>query len=84
MSKSASDLVSQDIREIKDELITWMPDILGRDLHPFIKTNDTKSRTRGWNHPDIARLLCMPIKLPVYDKDPESYVSLHFLSYLSV
>ncbi|KAJ3768981.1 hypothetical protein FB446DRAFT_706601 [Lentinula raphanica] len=76
MNDSTSDAVSQDIRSIKDTLIQWLPDVLGRDPIPPIPPNDKKSDTRGWNHLDICRLLCTPIKLPQFDKDPEKFQQL--------
>ncbi|THU84070.1 hypothetical protein K435DRAFT_870661 [Dendrothele bispora CBS 962.96] len=73
MNESAGDTVSQDIHKIKDAIIPWLSDILERDPVPPIEPDAEKEKTRGFNHPDLGRLLCTPVKLPIFDKDPEVF-----------
>ncbi|THU97283.1 hypothetical protein K435DRAFT_857797 [Dendrothele bispora CBS 962.96] len=73
MNESAGDAVSQDIRKIKDAIIPWLSDVLERDPVPPIEPDAEKEKTRGFNHPDLGRLLCTPVKLPIFDKDPEAF-----------
>ncbi|KAK7437220.1 hypothetical protein VKT23_018662 [Stygiomarasmius scandens] len=73
MNESSSDAVTQDVRKLKDAILPWLPDVLKRDLDPPIEPDTDKEKTRGFYHPDIGRLLCTPIKLPIYDKDPKKF-----------
>ncbi|THU88764.1 hypothetical protein K435DRAFT_803269 [Dendrothele bispora CBS 962.96] len=73
MNESAGDTVSQDIHKIKDAIIPWLSDILERDPVPPIEPDAEKEKTRGFNHPDLGCLLCTPVKLPIFDKDPEVF-----------
>ncbi|THU91989.1 hypothetical protein K435DRAFT_862917 [Dendrothele bispora CBS 962.96] len=72
MNESGGDAISQDIRKMKDAVLPWLSDVLGGGLNPPIEPNVDKYKTRGFNHPDLARLLCTPIKLPIFDKDPDT------------
>lgn len=74
MNESAGDAVSQDIRKIKDVLITWIPSVISRELDPPIREGDKKSETRGFFHLDIAHLLVTPVLLAKFDEDPEAYL----------
>ncbi|THU87560.1 hypothetical protein K435DRAFT_867169 [Dendrothele bispora CBS 962.96] len=73
MNESGGDAISQDIRKMKDAILPWLSDVLGRGLDPPIEPNVDKYKTRRFNHPDLARLLCTPIKLPIFDKDPDAF-----------
>ena len=47
----------------------------GKSLEPSIAKSEDKSM-RGFNHPQIMRMLCPWKKLDVFDEDPDMYVIL--------
>jgi hypothetical protein len=51
----------------------------GKSLEPSIAKSEDKSM-RGFNHPQIARMLCPQKKLDVFDEDPDTYVIFKFFN----
>lgn len=81
MSASSSDAVTQDVSKIKDLLIAWLPDTLGYDLDPPIRSTEKKTVSRGWHHPDTSRLLVPPAWLTEFLEQPTEYI-VSFLVYI--
>ncbi|KAF9060110.1 hypothetical protein BDP27DRAFT_1370807 [Rhodocollybia butyracea] len=73
MNKTAGAFISEDVQSIKDEVPLWLEDLIKEDLDPRINRGNDKTKTRGWKHLMIGRLLCPPIKLAEFDKDPERF-----------
>ncbi|THU77470.1 hypothetical protein K435DRAFT_877796 [Dendrothele bispora CBS 962.96] len=77
MNLAASAAISQDIRELKSSILTYAREHLEiKHFDPPIKEDGSKADTRGWHHPQIGRLLCTPIKLPQFLKEPEKFCTL--------
>ncbi|THU78621.1 hypothetical protein K435DRAFT_811396 [Dendrothele bispora CBS 962.96] len=77
MNLAASAAISQDIRELKSSILTYAREHLEiKHFDPPIKEDGSKADTRGWHHPQIGRLLCTPIKLPQFLKDPQKFCTL--------
>ncbi|KAF9063936.1 hypothetical protein BDP27DRAFT_1475508 [Rhodocollybia butyracea] len=72
MSTSGSDAVSQDIRKLKNALLDMIESHRGA-FNPPINRNEKKTKSRGWNHLGVARLLCTPSKFAEFDNDPEEF-----------
>lgn len=67
-----SDQRSTDLGSVKHAGLGYLlPD--GKSLEPSITKSEDKSM-RGFNHPQIARMLCPRKKLDVFDEDPDTYV----------
>ncbi|THU99552.1 hypothetical protein K435DRAFT_855541 [Dendrothele bispora CBS 962.96] len=77
MNLAASTAISQDIRELKSSILVYAREHLEIEhFSPPIKEDGSKADTRGWHHPQIGRLLCTPIKLPKFLKNPEQFCTL--------
>ncbi|THU91090.1 hypothetical protein K435DRAFT_863734 [Dendrothele bispora CBS 962.96] len=63
MNTAASASISNDIRDLKDLVLVWAKEALGISSFDPPLREDGKKSNRGWHHPQIARLLCTPIKL---------------------
>jgi hypothetical protein len=73
MNKSTSDAISQDNCIIKERILHFTK--LAAEIEEFdppISIDDKKSNIRGWNHPQIGWMLCTPVKLSEFDKDPKA------------
>ncbi|KAF5372416.1 hypothetical protein D9757_006005 [Collybiopsis confluens] len=73
MTEQVSDAIGQDIRYLKDIILEYAEDALGDELHPRIKRTSKKSDTRGYHHPQLARLLVPTSKLQVFIDDPQEF-----------
>ena len=74
--KGMSDQWSTDLGAVKHVCLTYVPlDMQDKDqaLVPSIPKTEDKS-SRGFNHPQIARLLCPCKRLSEFDADPERFV----------
>ncbi|THU78821.1 hypothetical protein K435DRAFT_876213 [Dendrothele bispora CBS 962.96] len=72
MSLAASQSISNDVRELKSRILVWAKQFLHIDNYDPPISDDDKAG-RGWHHPQIARLLCTPIKLPEFERDPKKF-----------
>ncbi|KAF5340797.1 hypothetical protein D9757_015299 [Collybiopsis confluens] len=73
MNEQVSNAIAQDIRYLKDIILEYTEDALGDELHPRIKHTSKKSDTRGYHHPQLARLLVPTSKLQVFIDDPQEF-----------
>ncbi|THU76953.1 hypothetical protein K435DRAFT_812912 [Dendrothele bispora CBS 962.96] len=74
MNSAVSNAISQDVRGAKSSLLHYLRSYLGYDAwSPPIKGEGTKSDSRGWKHPQLARMLCTPIKLNDFEKNPVDF-----------
>ncbi|THU90007.1 hypothetical protein K435DRAFT_864707 [Dendrothele bispora CBS 962.96] len=72
MSLAASQSISNDVRELKSRILVWAKQFLHIDNYDPPISDDDKAG-RGWHHPQIARLLCTPIKLPEFERNPKKF-----------
>ncbi|THU85332.1 hypothetical protein K435DRAFT_869396 [Dendrothele bispora CBS 962.96] len=72
MNLAASGLISNDIRGLKSRILDWSKVFL--DIQEFIPPIPAEGKkVRGWYHTQLARLLCTPVKLDEYDKNPAEF-----------
>ena len=74
--KGMSDQRSMDLGVVKHACLTYVPlDMQDKDqaLVPSIPKTEDKS-SRGFNHPQIARILCPRKRLSEFNTDPERFV----------
>ena len=77
MNAAAGAARSEDISSLKEAILSYAavhsPEGV---LRPQINSSSSKSDTRGFNHPMLARLLCPIQYLAQFDENLEQYVSL--------
>ncbi|KAG8220348.1 hypothetical protein J3R82DRAFT_3443, partial [Butyriboletus roseoflavus] len=72
ITKGMSEQRSTDLGTLKHTVLTYVM-LDHKPLDPPISKKEDKS-DRGFNHPQIARMLCPCKKLDVFDEDPDMYV----------
>ncbi|KAF5374024.1 hypothetical protein D9757_010067 [Collybiopsis confluens] len=70
MNGQVSDVISQDVRDLKDTILQYVEDTLGEELVPRIPPDVKKANTRGFHHIQLARLLVPATKLDSFLVDP--------------
>jgi hypothetical protein len=84
MNTAAGAARSEDISSLKEAILSYAavhsPE---GELRPQINLSSSKSDTRGFNHPMLARLLCPIQYLDQFDDNPEQFVSLMLIPDLS-
>ncbi|KAF5390929.1 hypothetical protein D9757_004069 [Collybiopsis confluens] len=73
MNGQVSDVISQDVRDLKDTILQYVEDTLGEELVPRIPPDVKKANTRGFHHIQLARLLVPATKLDPFLVDPVSF-----------
>ncbi|KAF5350720.1 hypothetical protein D9757_012589 [Collybiopsis confluens] len=73
MNGQVSDVISQDVRDLKDTILQYVEDTLGEELVPRIPPDVKKANTRGFHHIQLARLLVPATKLDSFLVDPVSF-----------
>ncbi|THU90571.1 hypothetical protein K435DRAFT_864201 [Dendrothele bispora CBS 962.96] len=73
MTIAASGSISNDIRDLKERILDWAKQSLDIETFDPPLLEDGKKSNRGWRHPQIGRLLCTPVKLAEFDKNPENF-----------
>jgi hypothetical protein len=77
MNAAAGAARSEDISSLKEAILSYAavhsPE---GELKPQINLSSSKSDTRGFNHPMLARLLCPIQYLDQFDENPKQFVSL--------
>lgn len=72
MISASSTAKSNDVSSLKANVLVYTGLIHeGQQLNPPILPNNKKSLVRGFNHIQLARLLCPARLLEDFDKDPE-------------
>ncbi|KAF5337566.1 hypothetical protein D9757_015284 [Collybiopsis confluens] len=68
-----SDGISQDVRSLKERILDYVEDTLDEEMYPRIKRGAKKSHTRGFWHPQLARLLVPATMLEKFQADPDLF-----------
>jgi len=78
MNKAGQDCRAIDTNSVKERITTYMvPSMEAEDINPPLSADDKASR--GFFHPQTARLLCPAKYLAEFDCDVDEYVC-HILS----
>ena len=72
MNSAAGAARSEDISSLKEAILTYAAVYSPEgELRPQINMSSSKSDTRGFNHPMLARLLCPIQNLHRFDENPQ-------------
>lgn len=74
MSKAMGSARSDDCSSLRDTGLSYIAmDLPTRRLEPHIPPHADKGSHRGFQHPDLARLLCPMRMLSEFDANPAEY-----------